>query len=293
MEPSRRAFLSGRRPPQTPWAVFCTRLLRAKLGRFHDDGEAGGVGCARLVPSGPFDVEIALSLCEDAGVSVALAGVRSRLAPASRSVVTIDPASLHGLTQVRDGAWHAQAGCRMRELVHAGLTQFTHADPDMTFAAWLADAGKLWRPGACADSGIVTLQALLADGTDATFGPFGENDTQPLRSAAVQRLVPALFQLSGSTEGLALRAQPHWPARYRLDALSPAAPHGVNLAHLFCGHAGTLGWVSSARLMPRAETPSTEHADIAIDTDQFDRNIKALFDPAERFPAFVRSSPTE
>ena len=39
----------------------------------------------------------------------------------------------------------------------------------------------------------------------------------------------------------ACRQEPHWAARYRLDALMPQPGRIVNLSHLLLGHGGDLG----------------------------------------------------
>lgn len=44
MQPSRRAFLLGRRPVQTPWATFLQRLALLCQGAVRDLGEAPGLG---------------------------------------------------------------------------------------------------------------------------------------------------------------------------------------------------------------------------------------------------------
>src|SRR5690606_30124359 len=84
---------------------------------------------------------------------------------------------------------------------------------------------------------------LLADGTQAMLGPFGEHNQKPLESPALQQLIPALYGAAASTEAQACRQEPRWPARYRLDALLPQPGHTVNLAHLLLGHGGDLGWL--------------------------------------------------
>ena len=59
-------------------------------------------------------------------------------------------------------------------------------------------------------------------------GAFGESDERPLRSATLQRLVPALFQLSTGPDAAACAVGGAWAGRYRLDALRPQAPATVN-----------------------------------------------------------------
>ena len=123
------------------------------------------------------------------------------------------------------------------------------------------------------------------------MGPFGESDERPLRSATLQRLVPALFQLSTGPDAAACAVGGAWAGRYRLDALRPQAPATVNLAHLLLGHGGTLAWVQEVLLtaVPAAGEAAGGDAppldDAAREAGRrLDARIKALFDPDGRFP---------
>lgn len=93
------------------------------------------------------------------------------------------------------------------------------------------------------------IDALLVDGTDEHFGPFGVRAVRPMRSARTGALVSRLFEIAGRERDEIGRA---WPevARvaggYRLDAFHPVAglrytdDGSVNLAHLLVGSQGTL-----------------------------------------------------
>src|SRR5690606_35939270 len=199
MQSSRRAFLFGRRLPRTPWDMFRQRLARAAHGPL-EELDAAPPGRARLRPARPEDVRHARALCVEYGVALVLAGTDASGAPAGRAVLEVDPSALTELAPgPRAGQWRAQPGCRAADLAAAG-------------------AG---RPGATAVRGRVGSDLRLSAGTAGPLGPFGQDDVQPLRSAAVQRLVPALFQLAGSADAAACRAHAAWPCRYRLDALAP------------------------------------------------------------------------
>jgi hypothetical protein len=156
----------------------------------------------------------------------------------------------------------------------------------MTLAEWLAAPAR-WAAGRCADSGVLTVDAMLADGVEETLGPFGEADVQPLRSVTVQRLVPALFQLASGGDAFATRDGDRWLGRYRLDALKPEAPATVNLAHLLLGHGGTLAWVQGVTLadVPPAAQPAPAAEPPGLATTRLDSRVKALFDPDGRFPS--------
>jgi len=133
---------------------------------------------------------------------------------------------------------------------------------------------------------------LLADGVEETLGAFGETDVQPLRSATVQRLVPALFQLASGGDAFATNDGYHWLGRYRLDALKPVAPGTVNLAQLLLGHGGTLAWLQGAVLIdvPPGDDRQAEGgagptlAAPGLATVRLDGRVKTQFDPDGCFP---------
>ncbi|MFD4841557.1 FAD-binding protein [Achromobacter sp. NPDC058515] len=290
MQPSRRAFLLGRRPAQTPWAAFVQRLALVCQGQVRDLGEGGAGGaCAVLTPARDADAAHARALCAEYRVVLELEGAAGPYAPAAGPRLRVDPSLLAGLARLGGDAprWRAQPGVPLAALAQAGLRQFAGLPGDMTLAQWLA-APALWPAGRCAASGLLAADVMLADGVEETLGPFGESDVQPLRSATVQRLVPALFQLASGGDAFATRDGYHWLGRYRLDALKPEVPAGVNLAHLLLGHGGTLAWVQSVMLTdapawteegPEPETPG-------LATFRLDARVKALFDPDGRFPLF-------
>ena len=130
---------------------------------------------------------------------------------------------------------------------------------------------------------------VLADGVEETLGPLA-SDERPLRSATLQRLVPALFQLSTGPDAAACAVGGAWAGRYRLDALRPQAPATVNLAHLLLGHGGTLAWVQEVLLTAVPAAGKRQAATRRRWTmrreagRRLDARIKALFDPDGRFP---------
>ncbi|MDQ2150567.1 hypothetical protein RBI22_17835 [Alcaligenaceae bacterium C4P045] len=296
MQPSRRAFLSGRKPAPSAWASFCRRLGGACDGVFTASGDNDGVGRARFAPAGHGDMAVAVSLAREYGVVLALTAPEGAVTapPDDRPAVYVDPVRLDRLTPVfavvqdsRDSqshaagpgvqampaspvAWDAQPGCPLGVLADAGLTQFEGAPRHRTLAHWLAAPHPELAPGGSDDTGIVAVEVLLADGTFEALGPFGADATQPLQSATVQALVPALFQAASSPDGQACRAHRHWPLAYRLDALLPQAPHTVNLGQALLGHGGTLAWVCRVRLiaMPMRHGATASDARTRLDTEE-------------------------
>ncbi|CAB3696069.1 FAD-binding protein [Achromobacter pestifer] len=291
MQPSRRAFLLGRRPAQTPWAAFMQRLKLLCQGQVDDLGEDGPGGAqAILTPLRDADIAHARTLCAEYRIVMALEGATGPYAPAVAPRLRIDPSRMAGLARLAGDAprWRAQAGVPLAALTQAGLRQFDGFPGSMTLAEWLA-APAPWPAGRCAASGVLSVDVMLADGIEETFGPFGEADVQPLRSATVQSLVPALFQLASGGDAFATRAGPQWLGRYRLDALKPDAPDTVNLAHLLLGHGGTLAWVQSVML---TDAPAWTEMGAAPETPglatfRLDGRVKTLFDPDGRFPLFM------
>jgi FAD/FMN-containing dehydrogenase len=277
MQPSRRAFLLGRRPARSPWSAFMERLSLLCQGSVRDSGEAGEGGPRGLLtPARDADVAHARTLCAEYHVTLALAGAEGPFETVHGPLLTVDPSAMAGLVRLsgETGRWRAQPGTPLAMLAQAGLRQFAGLPGGLTLAAWLA-AKAHWPAGRCADSGVVALDVMLADGIEETLGPFGESDVQPLRSATVQRLVPALFQLASGGDAFATRDGEHWLGRYRLDALTP--------------HGGTLAWVQSVTLAdagPAPHAPACLNEPPGLATTRLDSRVKALFDPDGRFLSF-------
>jgi FAD/FMN-containing dehydrogenase len=267
------------------------RLSLLCQGSVRDSGEAGEGGPRGLLtPARDADVAHARTLCAEYHVTLALAGAEGPFETVHGPLLTVDPSAMAGLVRLsgETGRWRAQPGTPLAMLAQAGLRQFAGLPGGLTLAAWLA-AKAHWPAGRCADSGVVALDVMLADGIEETLGPFGESDVQPLRSATVQRLVPALFQLASGGDAFATRDGEHWLGRYRLDALKPEAPATVNLAHLLLGHGGTLAWVQSVTLAdagPAPHAPACLNEPPGLATTRLDSRVKALFDPDGRFLSF-------
>lgn len=288
MQPSRRAFLLGRRPAQSPWAAFLQRLGLLCQGAVRDLGESGEAGPrAVLIPAREADVAHARALCAEYRVTLALEGAEGPFEIHYGPLLRVDPSALTELLRLpgEPARWHARPGVPLAALARAGLRQFAGLPGELTLAAWLAAPAR-WEAGRCAGSGVLAVDVMLADGVEETLGAFGEADVQPLRSATVQRLVPSLFQLASGGDAFATRDGERWLGRYRLDALKPEAPATVNLGQLLLGHGGTLAWVSGVtladappapQLPPPAEPPG-------LATTRLDSRVKTLFDPDGRFP---------
>jgi hypothetical protein len=291
----------GRRSSSSPWAAFCQRLRRSVEGTFYDFAVQDGINSGRLAPKNTSDVQHARSLCAEHGIVMALDGIPHASALNDRPVLWIDPG--RDMAQYKRIApdstrWFVQPGCLLGELDAAGLRQFQDLPYHITMAAWLADRSLCdWHAGETSKSGLEHACVLMADGARATLGPFGTNNQKPLEGLALQRLVPALFELSNQPAAQACRKLAHWPSRYRLDALLPVQGQTINLAQLLLGHGGDLGWVEWVVIDERpaneievAFTPRFSTKDHALEGEEWihagdlDSQIKALFDPSDVFP---------
>ena len=310
METTRRAFLLGRRPPETPWAAFLRRLRRACAGELRvQDGGTGAAAPqapqASWRPLSSVDVRVARELCAEYGVIMALAETRGDAS--GRPCLWISPRSLTTLQCLDDGAaamsapmparWRAAPGATMAMLADAGLAQFAALPGDLTVAGWLAARGHMnAHAGLASPPGLIAVDVMLADGALETLGPFGASGGVALRSGTGQALSPTWYTLSTRAGAAWCRAQAAWPARYRLDALTPPAPDEANLAGLLAGHEGALAWVESVVLHATAASssysctsvppieaaaPSTPYPAEARALDAY---IKDAFDPAGLYP---------
>ena len=259
---SRRAFLTGRKMPATPWERFCSRLARVCLGAVRlerSDAQAGAEPRASLEPLRLEDLQHARALCREFGVSMLLSGYPGR-SPAPQGVLTVLPLT-RGASYVsvpsEPGLWRVEAGCRVSQLVDAGLLVTDQAAPEWTVAQWFASAHAADQLEQPAGSNVERAEVLLADGTIEVFGPFGLRAQAPLRSLSAQRLVPRLFELAGSEAAQRCGHCLSWPARYRLDALQSRAEREPNLAHVWLGHQGRLGWLLAVWFKQGAE-PATK-----------------------------------
>lgn len=280
----------GRRTPATPFEQFCARLARTCLGSVRTEPSNAAVAQAPqawLVPVRQEDVAHARALCQEYRVALRLAG-DPRPTARAQATLWVSPqteGATFSLVDAQAGLWRADAGCTLAKLRETGVLAGLNLSPELTLAQWFAWPETLpsvlpgaalrdedrargqpsasgGREGAC-EPGAVMLQALqrvervevlLADGTLEVLGPFGASAQAPLRSLTMQRLVPKLFELAGSEAAQDCAQMTPWPACYRLDALMATAAHEPNLAQVFFGHQGRLGWVQTLWLRRAAST---------------------------------------
>lgn len=267
-QPSRRAFLTGRRTPASPWGQFCARLSRTCVGKVRWDQDAQSRQ-AWLEPARAVDVMHAQALCGELGVQLLLLG--SEATPdLARPILWVDSRSDSAQFELVDpasGLWRVDAGVTLATLRQHGVGIFERSSVDeanndsdkQTLAQWFAGpmAGSLMH------SGIVRAEVLLADGTLELLGPFGAQASTPLRSLSLQSKIPKLFELAQSSQAALCAQSVRWPLRYRLDALMPQSGDSLNLAWLFQGHGGSLAWLQTLWLQTPTVAPSSDSSEIA------------------------------
>lgn len=248
MRSSRRAFLTGARNLADPWTRFCARLRRCVHGKVDVcEPSTSGAGRARLHAARDEDILHARALCAETGVVLALDGCPI---PLHQRVVIVNPAALNAVTAKADGSVVAQTGATLGSIRHLAPGACPGGDDDLTLALWLAGCPPpTTDPKGAATYTLDAAEVMLASGHIELFGPFGAQTQRPPLSSAASSLVSQLFMLVNSGEVRPWRHLAAWPARYRLDALLQQEP---NLAHVWHGSQGTLGWVLRAHLKPCA-----------------------------------------
>jgi hypothetical protein len=241
---------------------------------------------AWLEPSREGDLTHAFALCREFGVQFLLAD--SEVRPlVGRGALWVSSQALWANVAAVDAAqtiWRADAGSLVNALQEVGIPAVSQADPQQTVAQWVASRrGGGWPVGQCHLSGVLQIQALLADGTTEVFGPFGASAQAPLRSLTTQRMIPKLFELAYSVPLESSTSVEDWPLRYRLDALRPTAPLEPNLAWLFNGHGGALGWVQTVWFVSSESPTHTSVKVLPIDFAPIDRAVKQILDPTGVF----------
>lgn len=250
-QPSRRAFLTGRRTPATPWGQFCARLSRSCAGSVRWDKDSQ-VQQAWLEPDRDMDVLHAQALCREFGVGLLLWDSEAR-PRTGQAVLWVDSrASWAELSLINADRqiWRVDAGVRLSTLREQGVGIFADMTDVLmsswTLAQWFASSQTSPEAaGDLAQTGIVQAQLLLADGTFEQFGPFGASASAPLKSLAVQKMIPKLFELAQSDDAARCAAVGPWPLRYRLDTMMSQFGDSPNLAWLFKGHGGSLAWLQT------------------------------------------------
>lgn len=241
---------------------------------------------AWLDPAREGDLMHAFALCREFGVQYLLAGAGARPV-LGRGVLWVSPVAPWATVVAVDAQhtlWRADAGSLLRTLQGVGITSVDDADPEQTVAQWVASRRcARWPTGQCNLSDILQIQVLLADGTTEVFGPFGASAQAPLKSLATQRIVPKLFELTHNGAVGESASGGVWSLRFRLDALRPAPPLEPNLAWLFLGHGGSLGWVQTVWFSVSDGKARISTHELPSKSTEIDRDVKQILDPSGVF----------
>lgn len=228
---------------------------------------AGAVPVARLQPAEVLDVAAALAIADEERVPVAFGQVpvsAGRRAPAGLLLIhDIGLAAIPDLDPARRlvaaGPGATVAALNRRLAPHGLWLPVLAAGAVQARLGALAglDAGGLGA-GTMADR-LLGIDAVLPDGTQQLFGPFGQASSIRLGSGRAGQLVSALFGIANDCQADIAR---HWPVGrravggYLLDCFHPrpqrpyTADGTVNLAHLLAGSCGQLAWFSRLHLRP-------------------------------------------
>ena len=269
---SRRSFLFGRRESgDDAWLRFLMRLRRSCKGPV----TLLPPQAARLTPGRLEDVFHARELCHEHSICLSLDGVAQVGNAAGGHVLYVEAGSAWGslIPLGSSGQWRVDAGCAISAMKAADLVDRDVSESIKTTAQWLA----LWDHEDLAQSGLVSVEWMFADGTIEVLGPFGANDSQPLRSVTAQTCIPKLFELASNLQPESAQGL------YRLDALSVP---DVNLAHFTLGHRATLGWVIAATFVARAAIEDSGQKSGGGGTrvvTASDRAVKYIMDPSGVF----------
>lgn len=292
---SRRAFFGGKAPEVSQWDQLLLQLQRKTQGKLIKLDQEEQVA---YKPSLLTDLHHARQLCHAFDVNLYVLGLQAQVNDELKPIVWLDLTALNQLKPLdpQKNQWFVQAGVRIGQLKEVGFNLGTTVPDELTVANWLADS--LYHPYSLAQlrqSGLVHASLLTADGSVNSLGLFGEQNTKPLNTAFLRRVVPQVFQLATSDLAQTLLEQPRWLGRYRWDVFNPKNTE-LNLAYLLLGHAGDLGvieWVvlnqENIKTPAPSEFISEENTTLQIAAEEFDAAIKQLFDPDGLFSFGVNS----
>ncbi len=249
----------------------------ASRGRYSTDAsiyQVEPVGV--LVPKTVDDVRAALALCGELGVPVLPRGAgSSQCGQTVGAALVIDQCRhLDAIVAVdRDAMTATVEPGLVLDTLNAALRPLGLWFPVDVSTSAQATLGGMAGNNSCGSRSIaygnmvhnvLAIDAILADGTEARFGPLAAMDTSPSR---IRGLVAALGAIGERERDEIARAVPKVMRRvggYNIDIYAPqserpyTADGAVNLAHLLVGSEGTLAWTRQLVLqlapLPRHRT---------------------------------------
>ncbi|MBU3719780.1 MAG: FAD-binding oxidoreductase [Burkholderiaceae bacterium] len=279
----RRAFLSGNLQSANARSQLAARLGRemqgdvlmdhASRGRYATDAsiyQVMPIGVA--IPKTDLDARVALDIARDLGLPVLPRGAgTSQCGQTVGEALVIDNSKyLNRLLSLDLDAMTVtvQPGMVLDQLNAQLKPHGVWFPVDVSTAAQCTIGGMAGNNSCGSRSlyygnmvhNVAGLDAVLADGTRAYFGSFGDGGDMRLSNARLNTLIPRLFQIAESVREDIAELWPKVMRRvggYNLDVFYPqserpycaeAERHRVNFAQLLVGSEGTLGYFESLKL---------------------------------------------
>ncbi len=281
LKPARRAFFSAASRPRTEIEGLAQRLAREMQGEVYADLASRGryatdasiyqvMPLAVAVPKTALDFRIALDVARDAGIPVLPRG-----AGTSQCGQTVGEALVIDTSKYLRSVLSFDAQAR-RVKVEPGMV-LDHLNAflkphglwfpvDVSTAAQCTIGGMTGNNSCGSRSlfygnmvhNVAAIDAVLADGTAARFGRFGDGGDMVVAGRRMSQLVSELFL---TARGVREEIAAVWPkvlrrvGGYNLDIFYPQSerpytPDGLpNLAHLLVGSEGTLASFEAIELM--------------------------------------------
>jgi FAD/FMN-containing dehydrogenase/Fe-S oxidoreductase len=288
----RRAFITGSLEKSAGRSALASRLRKEMQGDVYSDLASRGrystdasiyqiTPIAVAVPRSALDARIAVEIARDMKVPVLPRGAgTSQCGQAVGEALVIDNSKhLRNIFEVDPNAMAAlvQPGVVLDQLNAALKPHGLWFPVDVSTAAQCTIGGMAGNNSCGSRSlhygnmvhNVEGINALLADGTQAYFGRFGDSGDMALIGARMNQLIPKLFQIAGSIEQEIKAVWPKVMRRvggYNLDIFFPQSERPylandpkelVNFAQLLVGSEGTLAYFESIKLklapLPKAK----------------------------------------
>jgi FAD/FMN-containing dehydrogenase/Fe-S oxidoreductase len=283
MAHGRRAFITGGLEKSAGRSTLAARLRKEIQGDVYSDAAARGrystdasiyqvMPIAVAVPRTDLDARIAIDIARDLKVPVLPRGAgTSQCGQTVGEALVIDNSKyLRNILDIDLEAMTAvvQPGLVLDHLNAALKPHGVWFPVDVSTSAQCTIGGMTGNNSCGSRSlyygnmvhNVEGINALLADGTQAYFGRFGDSGDMLLSGARMNQLVPKLFQIAGSVEEEIKTVWPKVMRRvggYNLDIFFPQSERPylpndpselVNFAQLLVGSEGTLAYFESIKL---------------------------------------------
>lgn len=279
----RRAFLTGGLEKSAGRSALASRLRKeiegevysdlASRGRYSSDASIYQITpIAVAVPKTQLDARIAIDIARDLKIPVLPRGAgTSQCGQTVGEALVIDNSKyLRNILDVDLSAMTAlvEPGVVLDQLNAALKPHGVWFPVDVSTSAQCTIGGMAGNNSCGSRSlhygnmvhNVEGINALLADGTQAYFGRFGDSGDMVLSGARMNQLIPKLYEIAGSVES---EIKAIWPkvmrrvGGYNLDIFYPQSERPylpndprdlLNFAHLLVGSEGTLAYFESIKL---------------------------------------------